>query len=63
MTKRTAEFVFSFRLWWSLFLVKLQAFTINGSEETVTESVISVFQNVLEFTLLDGCFGKLITVN
>ena len=60
MAKPAAEFVFCFRLWWSLFLVKLQAFAINGSEKTVTEFVISVFQTVLEFALFDGCFGKLI---
>ena len=29
-------------------------------KETVTESVISVFQAVLEFVLFDGCFGKLV---
>ena len=32
MAKPDVEFVFSFRVWWSQFLVKLQAFTINGSE-------------------------------
>ena len=30
------------------------------AKETLTESVISVFQAVLEFVLFDGCFVKLI---
>ena len=32
MAKFVAEFAISFRLWWSLFLVKVQAFAVNGSE-------------------------------
>ena len=60
MAKPAAEFAFSFRLWWSLFLVKLQAFAINGSEGNSDECLISVFQTVLEFVFFDGCFGKLI---
>ena len=32
MVKSVAKFVFSFRPWWSLFLVKLEAFAINGSK-------------------------------
>ena len=34
-----------------------------AAKETVTESVISVFQTVLEFVLFHGCFGKLIKLN
>ena len=60
MAKPAVEFVFRFRLWWSLFLAKLQAFAINGTEGNSDRSVISVFQVVLEFVLFDDCFSKLI---
>ena len=33
------------------------------AKETVTESVISVFQTVSNFVFFDGCFGKLIKLN
>ena len=34
-----------------------------AAKEIVMESVISVFQTVLEFVLFHGCFGKLIKLN
>ena len=48
MVKPAAEFVFSYRLCWSLFLVKLQAFAVNGSEGNS--------DRVCDFRILD-CIG------
>ena len=53
------ESTFSFRLWQSLFLIKLHVFTINGSERVVDELYFQL-QALIEF---DFSKAQAFTVN